>query len=922
MSSATPQAAGDTPPALLPAHARSGADLLAQLGSDGQRGLTEDEAEARLRRDGPNELSSRGAPPAWWRFLGQFDDPMLYTLLVVGGIKSLTGDPREALVIWSVTLINAVIGFVQESRAETAIASLARVVRTEVSVVRDGQDRRLASEALVLGDLVRLEAGDKVPADLRLLWARDLRVDESTLTGESLPAAKDTAAVAVDAPLAERSGMAFAGSFVSAGQALGLVVAAADATEVGLLSTALREQVNLSTPLTRQFARFSATMLRIILVLALLTFLVGLLRGRAAIEMFDGAVALAVGAIPEELPAIVTITLAIGVNRMARRNAIIRKLPAVEALGSTTVICSDKTGTLTQNRMTVREVYAGGDVLRLEELWPEAEPAAALAAAPEPVSPPVDPLARNVALRETLLAGLLCNDVRLTAQRTLLGDPTEAALLVAARTAGLDRDRSLDRHPRRDAIPFAAEQQYMATLHGSERILLKGSVETVLQRCSRQLGADGREEPLAPEAIEAAVSAMAGRGQRLLAFAVGRADPDQTRLEPGDVAGDLVFLGLQGMLDPPRPEAIAAVAACKAAGIRVKMITGDHLETARSIARQIGLGRREGTGEGTEEIRALEGRALEAMNPRDLAAAVADVDVFARVAPIQKLALVKALQAGGAVVAMTGDGVNDAPALRQADIGIAMGRGGTEVAREAADMLLTDDNFATIEAAVEEGRAIALNLRKTLAFVLPVNGGASMTILFAALFGLELPVTALQVLWLNMINALLMSVPLAFEPRAPLLMQQPPRPPGQPLLNASLIRRLVLVSATYWLLIFLLFSWALNQGGSLALARTVAIQGLVLTQVVYLLSISQIGKQPMRWIRRGWRHFTQAPVLLLGLSVALLLQVGFSQIGWMNGFFGTTPLSITQWWICALPMLPMIPLAALAEWMDPTTGRQ
>ncbi|MFM7677141.1 MAG: cation-translocating P-type ATPase [Synechococcus sp.] len=932
MSRATPQnpAAAEAAPAVPPAHARSGDDLLVQLGTDGQRGLTEAEAEARLRRDGPNELSSRGAPPAWWRFLGQFNDPMLYALLAVGGVKSLTGDPREALVIWSVTLINAVIGFVQESRAETAIASLARVVRTEVSVVRDGQDRRLASEALVVGDLVRLEAGDKVPADLRLLRARDLRVDESSLTGEALPASKDTAVVALEAPLAERSGMAFAGSFVSAGQAVGLVVAAADATEVGLLSTALGEQVNLSTPLTRQFARFSATMLRIILVLALLTFLVGLLRGREPIEMFDGAVALAVGAIPEELPAIVTITLAIGVNRMARRNAIIRKLPAVEALGSTTVICSDKTGTLTQNRMTVREVYAGGEVLRLEELWPEAEPAAALAAAQEPVSPPVDPLARNVALRETLLAGLLCNDVRLTAQRTLLGDPTETALLEAARTAGLDRDGSLDRHPRRDAIPFAAEQQYMATLHGSERILLKGSVETVLQRCSRQLGADGREEPLAPEAIEAAVSAMAGRGQRLLAFAVGRADPEQTRLEPGDVAGDLVFLELQGMLDPPRPEAIAAVAACQAAGIRVKMITGDHLKTARSIARQIGLGRRgetaEGTAEGTaeemEEIRALEGRVLEAMDPRDLAAAVADVDVFARVAPIQKLTLVKALQAGGAVVAMTGDGVNDAPALRQADIGIAMGRGGTAVAREAADMLLTDDNFATIEAAVEEGRAIALNLRKTLAFVLPVNGGASMTILFAALFGLELPVTALQVLWLNMINALLMSVPLAFEPRAPLLMQQPPRPPGQPLLNASLIRRLVLVSATYWVLIFLLFSWVLQRGGSLALARTVAIQGLVLTQVVYLLSISQIGKQPMRWIRRGWRHFTQAPVLLLGLSTALLLQVGFSQIGWMNGFFGTTPLSITQWWICALPMLPMIPLAALAEWIDPTTGRQ
>ncbi|QPN67685.1 HAD-IC family P-type ATPase [Synechococcus sp. CBW1006] len=895
--------------ALADSHARAGPELLASLDSDPTAGLTAHEAEARLRRQGPNTLTSRGGQPAWLRFLGQFHDPLLYTLLAVGAIKALIGDPREALVIWSVTLINAVIGYVQESRAETAIAALARAVRTEVTVIRGGQPRRLPSEQLVTGDLVQLEAGDKVPADLRLLQSRALRVDESALTGESRPVVKGTAAAPLDTPLAERSGMIYAGSFITAGQGEGLVVATADATEVGRISTSLQEQVNLSTPLTRQFARFSTTILRFILVLALLTFLVGLLRGRAPAEMFDGAVALAVGAIPEELPAIVTITLAIGVNRMARRNAIIRKLPAVEALGSTTVICSDKTGTLTQNRMTVREVYAGGVVLRLEELWPEA---------PEPDA--ADPLAANVALRETLLAGLLCNDARPSHDQTLLGDPTETALLVAAQVAGLDRDRSLDRHPRRDAIPFAAEQQFMATLHGNQRILVKGSVETVLARCSHQLGADGREQPLVAPTIEAVVSAMAGRGQRVLAFAVGRAEPRQTRLEPHDVAADLVFLGMQGMLDPPRPEAIQAVAACQAAGITVKMITGDHLETARSIARQIGLGRPAAEGQGSE-VRALEGRELEAMSPEQLAACVGDTDVFARVAPIQKLALVRALQAGGAVVAMTGDGVNDAPALKQADIGIAMGRGGTEVAREAADMLLTDDNFASIEAAVEEGRAIALNLRKTLAFVLPVNGGASMTILFAALFGLELPVTALQVLWLNMINALLMSVPLAFEPKAPLLMQQPPRPPGQPMLTAALIQRVLLISLFNWALIFSLFSWGQAQGGSLALSRTMAIQGLVLSQVVYLLSISQIGKQPMRWIRHGWQQFTLSPVLMLGLGLALLFQVVFSQLGWMNAFFGTAPLGMTEWWICALPMLPMIPLAVLAEWLDPTTGR-
>jgi magnesium-transporting ATPase (P-type) len=478
--------------------------------------------------------------PAWRRFLGQFHDPLLYTLLTVGGIKLLLHEPGEALVIWSVTLINAVIGYVQESRAETAIAALARAVRTEVEVIRAGRRHRLASEQLVPGDLVRLEAGNKVPADLRLLQARNLQVDESSLTGESLPAAKDSAAVAKSTPLAERIGMAYAGSLVTSGLGLGLVVATGAATEVGQISSSLQQQVSLSTPLTRKFRRFSHTLLQLVLVLAGLTFLVGLLRGRDGIEMFDGAVALAVGAIPEELPAIVTITLAIGVNRMARRNAIIRKLPAVEALGSTTVICSDKTGTLTQNRMTVQEIYAGGALVPIEALWPGN-------------GSDGDLLASNRALEETLLAGLLCNDARPSQQEGLVGDPTETALLQAAETAGLDRQQALERHPRRDAIPFESEQQYMATLHGSDRILVKGSVEVVLARCSRQLNPSGQAEPLEGERITAAVATMAGRGQRVLAFAIGRADGDPNQLQPSQIERGLDFLGLQGMLDPPAP---------------------------------------------------------------------------------------------------------------------------------------------------------------------------------------------------------------------------------------------------------------------------------------------------------------------------------------------------------------------------------
>jgi cation-transporting ATPase F len=877
-------------------HALPAADVLALLGSQQEQGLSAGEAGRRLRQWGPNSLPEQRGKPAWLRFLHQFHDPLLYTLLAVGLVKVLIGKAHDAWVIWSVTVINAVIGYVQESKAETAIAALARSVRTEVEVLRDGRPRRLDSQELVPGDVVLLEAGNKVPADLRLLDCRSFSVDESALTGESLPVHKGTTAVESGAPLAERLGMAYAGSLVTAGQARGLVVATGGATEVGSISRSMSEQRQLSTPLTRKFRGFSHTLLRLVLLLAGLTFLVGLARGRDAAEMFDGAVALAVGAIPEELPAIVTITLAIGVKRMARRNAIIRKLPAVEALGSTTVICSDKTGTLTQNRMTVQHIHAGGELLSLERLWPDGEDGGEGG----------DPLSRNLALRETLLAGLLCNDARPSQREGLVGDPTETALLQSAQSLGLDRNQALDQHPRRDAIPFASEQQFMATLHGSQRILMKGSVEAVLARCRHQLRADGGREPLDRSAIEAAVVAMAGVGERVLAFAIGTAEPSQAVLEPHHLPDNLDFLGLQGMLDPPRPEALAAVAACRQAGIRVKMITGDHLATARAIACQLGLG-------GGGAVRALRGSELENRSEAELAAIASDTDVFARVAPAQKLALVRALQARGEVVAMTGDGVNDAPALKQADIGIAMGRGGTEVAREAADMLLTDDNFATIEAAVEEGRAVYLNLHKALAFVLPVNGGASMTILLGAVLGLELPVTALQVLWLNMVCSLSLSVPLAFEPRPPGLMDQPPRPTAQPLLNRGLVRKVLLVSACYWCFIFGVFLWARSHGHSLALARTMAIQSLVLAQIVYLLSISQVSKG-------SWRQWRRNPVLLAGIGTAALLQLGFSQLGWMNRFFDTAPLAAGQWLVCAVSLLVMVPVAALAERFDPSTG--
>ena len=886
---------------LSAAHGLTAQQLRQQLAVDPERGLSTSEAQQRLRHCGANRLSSRQQRPLWLQFLAQFHAPLLYALLITGAVKALTGSIREAVVIWSVTVINAVIGFVQESRAERSISALAAVIRADCEVVRDGQQQRLDAEQLVPGDVVLLTAGDRVPADLRLLQVRNLQLDESSLTGESLPVVKSGDADPADALLAERHGMAHAGSFVSTGQGRGLVVATGDATELGHLASSLQQGSGLSTPLTRKFSRFSLTILRIVLALSILTALVGLARGRSGAEMFDAAVALAVSAIPEELPAIVTITLAIGVRRMALRNAIIRKLPAVEALGSATVICSDKTGTLTQNRMAVQELYAGGQHLRLEDLWPDGHSG---------VGSVADPLQDNRALRELLLAGLLCSDARPSSQEGLVGDPTETALLAAAQRAGFDHAEAHRQHPRRDALPFEAERQVMATLHGSQRILVKGSLEAVLPRCRWACGSDGERAPLDPEPIQAAVNTMAGQGERVLAFAMGPVEPNQEALGHHHIETNLTFLGLQGMADPPRPEATRAVAACRAAGIAVKMITGDHIRTATAIARQMGIGLR-------PEPVSIDGRALEALPADAWNDVVLDTDVFARMAPAQKLQLVRSLQTSGHIVAMTGDGVNDAPALRQADIGIAMGEGGTAVAREAAAMVLTDDNFAAIAAAVEEGRGVALNLHRAMAFCLPVNGGESFTILISALMGLELPVTALQVLWLNMVNSLTMSLPLAFEPKAPGLMAMPPQRPDRPLLNRPLVQRLLLVSAFSWVVIFATFFWAEAHYGDRAISRTMAVQALVLSRVSYLLSLSEVS-QHLPWsLGRLARALWRSPALLLGLGAALLLQVLFSQWMPMNTFFGTAPLTLEQWWQCCLGILLMIPVAHAASQLDP-----
>lgn len=893
-------------------HELSAQESIEFFDSNSEKGLTAEEVANRYEIYGWNQLPVKPGKPAWLRFLLQFHQPLLYILLIAGGVKAFLGSWTNAAVIWGVTVINAVIGYVQEAKAEGAIASLAKAVTTETTVLREGQTLRIPSQDLVPGDIVLLASGDKVPADLRLIRAKNLQADESALTGESIPVDKSIQPLSREISLAERTNMAYAGSFITFGQGTGVVVATADATEVGQISQAMTQRVNLSTPLTRKFAKFSRILLYGILTLATLTFVIGLEQGESWVDMFEAAVALAVSAIPEGLPAVVTITLAIGVNRMASRHAIIRKLPAVEALGGATVICSDKTGTLTENQMTVQAIYAGEEHYEVSGSGYSPKGNISLAAHHHSTDLFEDGLPPT--MEECLIAGLLCNDSQLKQTGedwSVVGDPTEGALITAAAKASLSQSSLAVSKPRLDAIPFESQYQYMATLHDqvSPVIYVKGSVEAMMKRCSQMMGRNNQRMILDPVRIEQAVEKMAEQGLRVLALAKKEVHAHQHSIDHKDIETDLIFLGLQGMIDPPRPEAIAAVHACQAAGIQVKMITGDHIATARTIAQRMGIHK-------AGQVVAFGGRQLASMDNQQLAQAVEEGDVFARIAPTQKLRLVEALQSNGEIVAMTGDGVNDAPALKQADIGTAMGKGGTEVAREAADMLLTDDNFASIEAAVEEGRTVYQNLRKAIAFLLPVNGGESMTILISALLARDLPILSLQVLWLNMINSLTMTVPLAFEPKPNGLMQQPPRNPQEPLITRKLLRRIVAVSLFNWILIFGIFEWAKSTTGDITVARTMAIQALVAARIIYLLSISQLGLSLFHTIRHRTVSVSPAPILVMGIVGAVALQILFSQWSVMNQLFETAPLSWIQWLICLLPMLPMIPMAALANWID------
>ncbi|MFA7160471.1 MAG: HAD-IC family P-type ATPase, partial [Kiritimatiellia bacterium] len=772
----------------------------------------------------------------------------------------------------------------QEYKAERAIEALAKMVKSETTVRRTGRKQRLPSSELVPGDVVLLQSGDSVPADLRLFKVRSLQVEEAALTGESVPVQKDDKPLPPDTVLGDRLNLCFAGTLVTYGQAEGVVTGTGDSTEMGRIAVMISGATEMSTPLTQKIAEFSRLLLYVILGLAALAFAVGVLRGESPSAMFMAAVALAVGAIPEGLPAAVTITLAIGVARMARRHAIIRKMPAVETLGSTTVICSDKTGTLTENKMTVSRVWAGGQMFAVTGNG--YEPSGQFLLEKSAVEPGSIP-----ALKECLLAGLLCNDSQLVMKEDRLqveGDPTEAALIVAARKAGLDSEDLHRRLPRVDVIPFESEHMYMATLHGEGQgrlIYKKGSIESLLDRCDHLSDRSGNDKPIDQTAIFAAVEKMTSEGLRVLAFARRRMPDGHAALAREDVSGGLTLLGLQGMIDPARPEAIAAVAKCQSAGITVKMITGDHRDTAVAIGRKLGLR----SGHDGAPVQAMTGKELEHVSEENLPETAERTAVFARVAPEQKLRLVRALQKRGHIVAMTGDGVNDAPALKQADIGVAMGITGTDVAKGAADMILTDDNFASIEAAVEEGRNVFANLTKFIAWTMPTNGGEGLLLLAAIFLGTALPVLPVQLLWINMTTALLLGMMLVFEPKEKDLMARPPRAANMPILTPRLLWRILAVSVMMLIGGFALFAWEQNRGAGLPEARTAVVNVIVMVEAFYLLNCRSLSRPlfALGLFSNMW--------VIFGIAAMMAAQLLFTYAPFMNTLFHSAPISAPAW---------------------------
>ncbi|KOO04173.1 cation-transporting P-type ATPase [Vibrio nereis] len=847
-------------------------------------GLTPQEASQRLAQNGANKLPTSRGRTAFQRFLSQFHNVLIHVLLVVMVITALLNHWVDAGVIAGVVIINAIIGFIQEGKAENALNAIQAMLAPTALVLRGSHQVMIKAEELVVGDVVILQPGDRVPADLRLFRSKGLQVAEAVLTGESMTIDKRTAPQPKECELADRICMAYSGTMVTHGQGSGVVVATGLNTELGKISSLVSRVKPATTPLLKQIAQFSRWLTVAILAVAVATFAFGLLvRDYPVTDMFMAAISLAVAAIPEGLPAIMTITLAIGVERMAKRNAIIRRLPAVETLGAVTVICTDKTGTLTRNEMTVRNIVTADNSFELSGTG--YDPHGVATVNQQAIYPEDYPL-----LTKAVQAAVLCNDATLShsdEQWKIQGDPMEGALLVAGMKLGLDTDTENKQFPRTDLIPFESEHRFMATLHHSHQgeafIVLKGAPEQVLDICDHQLSAQTEQTKALDRSYwHQQIETMANQGMRVLAIAYRPTEYNQLELTFDDVCDDLIMLGLLGLIDPPREEAIQAVKACNTAGIRVKMMTGDHALTAKAIAQQVGLMNPQDT---------LTGQQIDSLSDDELSIRAKDVDIYARVSPEHKMRLVNTLQKHQQIVAMTGDGVNDAPALKRSDIGTAMGINGTASAKEAAEMVLTDDNFASITAAIEEGRAVYDNLKKAILFILPTNGGEALIILSTVMLGFkQLPLTPIQILWVNMITAVTLALSLAFEPKEKSLMQRTPRSPNTPILNTHLIWRVLFVSVILMLGTLGMFVWEMDQGEDIAKARTIAVNTLVMFEVFYLFNARYILSSV--FCRQG---LIGNVYVLIAIAVLLVFQACFTYLPVMQTLFGTSGLELEVW---------------------------
>lgn len=860
------------------AHAVDAAAVLHALGA-GETGLTGAEAAARLEKYGPNRLPEPARRHVAVRFLLHFNNVLIYVLLGSAVITALLGHFIDTGVILAVVLANAIIGFVQEGKAERAMEAIRHMLALQASVLRDGVRQQVDGTALVPGDIVLLEAGDRVPADMRLVQARGLKVEEAILTGESVPEDKHVDPVAPETVVGDRTSMAYSGTLVTGGTGRGVVTATGTRTEIGRISGLLTGVEVLTTPLVRQMNVFARWLTLLILLLAGLLLLYGHFVGHFGFsELLMAVVGLSVAAIPEGLPAVLTVTLAVGVQEMARRHAIVRRLPVIETLGSVSVICTDKTGTLTRNEMMVTSVATHGHIFSLEGTG--YAPRGAVKLADHEISP-----REHGVLDELGRAAALCNDAALVEENgswTVAGDPMEGALLALAGKLGLDTRGELAAWTRVDSIPFDAEHRFMATLNreaaGETFIFVKGAPERLLGMCCAQRTREGGTVPLDERYWLETAARIAGEGQRVLALAVRPAAGDMTDLAFADVEGELTLIGLVGLIDPPRAEAIDAVAECRGAGIRVKMITGDHPGTAAAIGRQIGL-------QNPDAV--LTGAEIDSLSEAVLGSAVLETDIFARTSPEHKLRLVTALQSHGLTVAMTGDGVNDAPSLKRADVGIAMGLKGSEAAKEAAGFVLADDNFASIAAAVREGRTVYDNIKKVISWTLPTSTGEAITIIVALLFGMMLPVTPIQILWINLVTTVTLGIALAFEPTEENTMHRPPRPRHEPLLSGSLAWHIVLVSMLFLAGVFGIYSYAMDRGYSVEMARTMAMNTLVVMEIFHLFFIRNIYGTSLTW-----KAVQGTKVVWVTVIAVTAAQFAVTYLPFMQAVFATEPVSL------------------------------